>query len=165
MHLADRIIARATRRPPDFVIGGPARPYLRRWWVLPRNPVFNIYLHEFLRSDDDRALHTHPWLFNMSVLLRGGYREWLPGGAVDRRAGAVKFRWGAAAHRVELFRPALVVGNGQPRPIGPPVPCWTLFITGPRVRQWGFLCPQGLVHWKRFTAPGDKGAIGRGCDE
>ena len=55
-------IARITRRPADFVIGGAERPYLRRWWVIPRNRLFNVYLHQFLRSDDDRALHDHPWL-------------------------------------------------------------------------------------------------------
>jgi hypothetical protein len=149
--IADRIIDHAQRRAPDFIIGGTADPYLLRWWLLPRNTVFNVYLHCFLRSDDDRALHDHPWLFNASVLLRGGYREWVGTGAtdfIDRFAGAFKFRWGPAPHRVELRD-----GN-----------CWTLFITGPRVREWGFLCPQGWVHWKDFTAPGDKGVVGRGCE-
>ena len=37
--------------------------------------MFNLYLHEFSRSDDDRALHDHPWLFNLSVLLSGTYVE------------------------------------------------------------------------------------------
>lgn len=148
--LAELLIRRAARRVPDFVIGGADDPYLLRWWLLPRNPVFNAYLHCFLRSDDDRALHTHPWLFNLSWLLRGPYREWLAEDRfVDRAPGVVKFRWGAAAHRVEL------TGG----------PCWTLFLTGPRVRQWGFLCPRGWVHWKKFTAPGDKGAVGKGCDQ
>lgn len=151
MNLADRIITRATRRPPDFIIGGADDPYLLRWWLIPRNPVFNVYLHCFLRSDDDRARHTHPWLFNFSWLLRNKYREWFGDGIadyVDRAAGALKFRWGPAQHRIELIDGA----------------CWTLFITGPRVRQWGFLCPQGFVHWKRFTAIDDKGAVGKGCD-
>jgi hypothetical protein len=67
---ADWLIARAQRRSPDFVIGGDERPYLLRWWVIPRNKVFNVYLHLFLRSDDDRALHDHPWA-NASMLLRG----------------------------------------------------------------------------------------------
>lgn len=160
MTIASFLMARAQRRAPDFVIGGPAKPYLLRWWLIPRNPVLNVYLHCFLRSDDDRALHTHPWLFNLSWLLLGQYREWMPftsicpgpydnGDSADRVAGDIKFRWGAAPHRVELT-------NG---------PCWTLFITGPRVREWGFLCPKGFVHWKKFTAPGDKGAVGKGCDQ
>ena len=26
-----------------------------------RNKIFNIYLHQIIRSDDDRALHDHPY--------------------------------------------------------------------------------------------------------
>jgi hypothetical protein len=162
---ADRLIDRALRRAPDFVIGGAERPYLRRWWLLPRNPVLNVYLHQFLRSDDDRALHSHPWLFNVSWLLRGGYVEHTPGGMHKRMAGAVKFRWGSAWHRVQLLRAAIASGyTGTPRPFGPELPCWTLFITGPRVRSWGFDCDGRFVHWRDFTAPSDKGSIGKGCE-
>lgn len=143
------ILRWARARSPDFVIGGHEAPYLLRWWLLPRNPVFNVYVHQFLRSDEDRALHTHPWLFNASWLMEGNYREWTAAGATERAAGDFKFRWGPAAHRIELTHDV----------------CWTLFITGPRARKWGFLCPQGFVHWKLFTAADDKGAVGRGCDQ
>lgn len=164
MKLADRIINRATKRAPDFIIGGAEDPYLLRWWLIPRNRFFNVYLHCFLRSDDDRALHDHPWLFNLSWLLRNRYREWVlgtsvPGGpreSIVRNEGDVKFRWGPAPHRVELFRE--VTRRGEP------IPCWTVFVTGPRVREWGFLCPAGWVHWKGFTAPADAGSVGKGCD-
>lgn len=160
--LASRISA---SRDPDFVIGGRDNPYLERWFVIPRNPVFNIYLHRFLRSDDDRALHTHPWLFNLSILLEGQYVEHTSDGSSYRQAGDFKFRFGAAPHRVELVRAAFAIGGMRSRAFGKPLPCWTLFITGPRVRQWGFLCPQGWVHWKKFTASDDPGSVGRGCDQ
>ncbi len=29
----------------------------------------------------------------------------------------------------------------------------------------GFLCPQGFVGWQKFTATGDRGAVGKGCDQ
>ena len=156
------ILRWAQARKPDFIIGGAEDPYLRRHWLLPRNRFFNVYVHEFLRSDDDRALHDHPWLFNASWLIDGSYVEHLPGGR--RRvltAGAFKFRWGGAPHRVELFEQL------HPDPAIPafiPERCWTVFITGPRCREWGFHCDRGWVHWKLFTAPGDKGAVGKGCD-
>ena len=152
--LRDRMIAHVTRRPPDFVIGGAARPYLRRWYLLPRNCLFNVYLHQFLRSDDDRALHDHPWI-NASVLMVGRYTEHTvdaDGHPCQRvlRAGDIHVRLsGRIAHRIELT-------DG---------PCWTLFLTGPCYRQWGFHCPQGWIHWKRFTSPHDQGEIGRGCDQ
>jgi hypothetical protein len=143
------ILRWARARKPDFVIGGQDAPYLLRWWLLPRNPVFNVYVHQFLRSDDDRALHDHPWIFNCSILLEGQYLEHTPNGAFFRKAGDWKFRWGAAPHRVELTNEF----------------CWTLFITGPRVREWGFHCPKGWVHWRQFTDSRDSGSVGKGCDQ
>ncbi len=141
------------RRPPDFIIGGHDNPYLLRWWVIPRNKVFNIYLHEFRRSDDDRALHDHPW-FNLSLLLEGRYAEHTirAGGVgirVERRRGMMKFSAPWSAHRVEIY---------------PGERCWTLFITGPVLRSWGFHCPHGWRHWQEYTDSRDSGAIGRGCD-
>jgi hypothetical protein len=155
--IAEAITRRITRRPPDFLVGGQDNPYLRRWWVILRNPVFNIYLHQFLRSDDDRALHDHPWAW-CSILLRGSYVEWSkprPGSPlnfhVERfHAGSMRCHGPRYAHR-------LVIDKGTD--------CWTLFITGPRVREWGFHCPKGWVPWQRFTAADDKGAIGAGCGE
>ena len=155
-------------RAPDFVIGGADDPYLRRWWIIPRNRFFNIYLHQFLRDDDDRALHGHPWAFNVSILLRGGYVEVAPAymplyhdyvgttPTVRRRCriGIPCFRFGSAPHRVELLRDEA----------GRVLPVWTLFITGPNVRQWGFYCPHGWRHWRDFTAD-DGATVGRGCDD
>lgn len=151
----------ADRRPPDFVIGGEAEPYLRRWWVIPRNRWFNIYLHHFCRSDDDRALHDHPW-WNVSLLLEGSYLEHTPEGVFLRKPGALYFRRPEALHRVELLQTRRLCWYP-----GGEIPVWTLFVTGPRVRDWGFACPKGWVPWQVFTAAreGKKGEIGRGCGE
>ncbi len=162
------ILKWALARNPDFVIGGAERPYLLRWWLIPRNPIFNIYVHRFLRSDDDRALHDHPWLFNCSILLDGEYLEHTPRGVFLRKAGQWKFRWGGAPHRVELVEIPAWDGTIAPGKICAatprPLACWTVFITGPRVRQWGFHCPRGWVHWKTFTSADDPGSAGRGCE-
>lgn len=141
----------AARRAPDFIIGGKDTPYMLRWWIIPRNKWFNIYLHKFLRSDEDRALHDHPWV-NLSYLLEGEYVEHeILAGGVNRstryKAGNMKLRRAVAAHRIEIDQP-----------------CWSLFITGPVIRQWGFHCPAGWRHWKIFTDERDTGSIGRGCD-
>ncbi len=37
-------------------------------------------------------------------------------------------------------------------------------ITGPKVRECGFHCPQGWRHHEEFFAPHDKGRVGRGCE-
>ncbi len=132
---------------PHFVVGSKTNPYLYRWYILPRNPFLNVYLHLFLRDDDDRAHHDHPW-WSLSVVL-GTYVEEHPVGVRRRYGpGSVILRRPEYTHRVEL-------PGGRH--------CWTLFITGPRVREWGFHCPKGWVPWQQFTAPHDYGQIGRGC--
>lgn len=136
-------------RKPDFIIGKPDQ--VRRWWVIPRNRWFNIYLHHVLRSDEDRALHDHPW-WNVSIILKGGYFEHTPDDVFWRGAGSVVFRRAKSAHRLEIH-PATAPH------------AWTLFITGPVIRQWGFHCPQGWVHWKDFVDETDTGNVGRGCGE
>lgn len=140
------------RRGPDFIVGTPERPYLRRWWLLPRNPLLNIYLHQFVGDDDDRALHDHPWV-SLSILLRGLLVEHTHehGEPVARLvvAGQIRARGARFAHRLSLVDAR---------------PAWTLFITGPVIREWGFHCPRGWTPWHRFTSPADKGQIGAGCD-
>lgn len=165
--IRDAILRWARARQPDFVIGGKDAPYLRRHWLIPRNRFFNVYVHEFLRSDDDRALHDHPWLFNASWLIDGEYLEHTiraggVGVAAQRKAGDWKFRWGAAPHRVEL---RVEVEHGHGWSVGFPVSCWTVFITGPVVREWGFHCPRGWVLWREFVDARDAGSIGKGCGE
>lgn len=137
------------QREPDFVIGEPERPYLRRWCLIPRNESCNVYLHEILRSDDDRALHDHPWP-NTSMLLAGRYVEVTPQGEFMREAGWVGSRDADALHR-------LVILPGE-RAV-------SLFFTGPKVREWGFACPKGWVHWRDFTGGANGELIGRGCGE
>jgi len=148
------IVDHYSKREPDVIIGGRDDPYLLRWYVIPRNPVCNIYVHMFLRSDDDWAHHDHPWVFNVSFLLFGLYDELrVRLGGVEQRtrrvAGDWKLRVGPAPHRLELV-------DNQP--------CWTLFITGPRYRNWGFHCPTRWIRWQDFTAADDPGKIGPGCD-
>jgi hypothetical protein len=171
-HLANRLIAKSERRSPDFIVGGADNPYLRRWWLIPRNRFFNVYLHQFLRSDDDRALHDHPWV-NASILLRGSYLECLPNGRTElRKTGSIIIRRATARHRIELIEiidwdEEWIDGEWKWRPhmSGQVYPVWTLFITGPKLRDWGFHCPQGFVPWQDFTAPGAPGEVGKGCEQ
>lgn len=137
----------ARRRQPVF-IGGKDDPYLIRWHILPRNRWCNLYVHLFLRSDDDRALHDHPW-WSASLMLVGSYVEHDANGSRIVQAGQVRFRSARYAHRIELL-------DGDP--------CWTMFITGPRIREWGFWCPWGWRHWREFTEGPNGELVGKGCD-
>jgi len=162
--LTEKLIMKHMKVRPDFVIGGAEDPYLRRWYLIPRNRFFNIYLHQFLRPDDDRALHDHSWCW-ASWMLFGSYFEHriLAGGIHSRRQhkeGKWTFGLPSTAHRVELRTYEDYDGSRRH------IVCWTLFLTGPRVRNWGFHCPvQGWVPWQKFTDPDDSGSTGKGCDQ
>ena len=159
-----------TRRALAYVVG-----------LLP-----NVYLHCFQRDDDDRALHDHPsWA--ASYILRGGYIEHtIAAGGIHHRTtyapGTLRTMGTRHAHRIELHKPRvgavffaglrMIFGIRDPN-ANPHtgrfnlnhVECWTLFLFGPTVRDWGFHCPnRGWVHWREFTAAGKPGEVGRGCD-
>lgn len=147
---------------PDLtLIRGDGQTYMRRWWVLPRSKSrWNLYLHNIVGDDDDRALHDHPG-WNLSIILRGGYWEHLPGGDIKWRGpGTILFRRADALHRLSL--PA--GGRGA----------WTLWLSGRKVRKWGFMCPEGRwVDWETFTGfqggsenyKGAQPSGGPGCGE
>jgi len=137
-------------RPADLVIG---ERYLSRWYLIPRNRFLNIYLHEYTGDDADEALHDHPW-YSLSVLLKGKLAEWDQRGDVRivERFTELRFRSARYAHRLELITSV----------------AYTLFITGPVIREWGFHCPKGWRHWKQFTnfhQDGDSSRTGIGCGE
>lgn len=186
--MLERVTQIMNSRAPDFVVGEPEDPYLKRWRLLPKGPWPNVYLHQFFRSDDD-VLHDHP-VANVSWVLSHGYIEHRlaavpPGvdleslseldlamycqyGKVIRSrevpVGAIRARWAKTPHRVELknFR----VKNMQTGEIGllrsSPI---TIFFCGFRTRDWGFWCPKGWRPWQQYIAPTSYGnRKGAGCE-
>lgn len=153
--MLDFFIKLHASREPDFYIGGKENPYIKRWWLTSRKPEdIAVYLHNQLRDDDDRALHDHP-RDNISIILSGGYLEHTPEGVFNRKAGDVVSRRAAHLHRLELHRDKH----------GVIVPSWSLFFIGVKVREWGFQCPKGWVHYTQFVDELDNGNIGKGCPE
>jgi hypothetical protein len=124
---AARITRRAVGRihPPVLSItwaerlGLPECPYVIRWKIETR--IGSLRLHRWIKPDDDRAFHDHPWWF-MTIVLRGGYTDRSPAGDDTLRAGSARFR--PALHRHTVI----------PGPDG----AWTLLVTGPIARPWGF---------------------------
>lgn len=140
-------------RDPDEIINdivcGAEVPYMLRWWVKEKEtPTYdgtNIYLHCFLRSDYDRALHDHP-RDSVSILLEGGYIEHMADGKRTRLEGDIVTRSADTPHRIELFKDrAYSTGDAF-------LPAWSLFLVGPKKREWGFLCEEGWTHWTKFNA-------------
>lgn len=161
-------------RKPDFYVGGKDNPYMLRWWVIPRNKYFNVYLHKFVRDDEDRATHGHPWK-SLSIVLKGDYIEHRPIKFLNSFSGKIEivgyeqetfrrrsviYRGADYYHRIELFKNRSIACKEIPKPV------WTLFITGRKLKEWGFLCEnKGFVHWKDFVDPEDHGDIGPGCGD
>lgn len=106
-------------------IGNEECPYMERW--LLQLGKFSIRLHHWTASDDDRYLHDHPWWF-LTFVLKGGYTDIYNDNLSALNKTDKLNRW---SYR---YRPALHRHTVQIDPGG----CWTLLITGPRIRDWGF---------------------------
>ena len=108
------------------------QPYLIRYYLFLKdrgNFPFNVVLHKILKSDQD-DLHDHPWPW-ISIILKGGYWEHMIRKKRPqwRGFGSISFRSSRTLHRIELRRD---VEDKE-------LPCWTLFVMGPKGRVWGFV--------------------------
>ena len=122
-----------TSRLPCRIIDEDGRPYLERYY-LGTVLGWRFYLHRFVGSDPDRALHDHPWTRAFSIILSGWYWE-------ETRSGTRKVRWfnaltGDTFHRVVLPQTYSIKRGFSDSW------CWTLFFhrTGHQ-KDWGFLRP------------------------
>jgi len=112
-------------------------PYLERFYLFLKDRdtfPFNIFLHRFLKSDPD-DFHNHPWSFR-TLILKGGYWEYTKDGKFWR--GPFNYRYAPCDtfHRIEL---------DKDHPC-----CWTLFIPGRKIQDWGFQTEYGWVHHEKY---------------
>jgi hypothetical protein len=163
----------------DGIDGGPPRPYLQRWHLIPRNRWFNAYLHIFVHGDDDRALHTHAWN-SWSLMLIGRYYEVTEqehnsetedNYTLYRKMHPTDGRELISQTRDEVlggtrlrYEQRFTEGDWRKLPMPHPhylkldgpnndQPCMTLFFTGPRRSRWGFRCPEGFRDFEEYLAP------------
>jgi hypothetical protein len=111
----------------DPVVDGTYR--LDRYHVHESKP-WNVRYHH-IRTSDPSDLHDHPWDY-VTTLLAGAYLEVTEDGAQLYRAPRTLVRQAEDAHRLEL----------------PEGPVWSLLVTGPVRRPWGFYTDRGWVHWR-----------------
>jgi len=121
-------------------------PYLERYYLFLKDRdrfPFNIFLHKFLKGDPD-DVHDHPWPY-ATLILKGGYYEWLPqfdskGNKIAemcvwRGPGSFRICSANSYHRIEL---------------DPNVTAWTLFMPGPKKRDWGFLVNNKWIQHEQY---------------
>ncbi len=123
------------------------KPHFRRLPLMLGKNRVSIYLHRFLGPDDARDPHDHPKWF-LSIGLWGSYTE-----RVYHRGIFVKQQYFSAPW-IRLF-PAththqLVECSG----------CWTLVVTGPVTRTWGFWpAPDKWVEKQAYVDEINKGQL------
>jgi hypothetical protein len=130
-------------------------PYLVRYnlfdlWGL------SIKLHLFLSSDEDRALHSHPFYFFGIILSPPGYLEHNEKGIFHRKFGYITFKKPDYFHRVELFE---YDKNDEDAQGSKEKPVLTLFCTYKPKKElrWSFRCPNEDKDFEKF-------AKDNGCD-
>jgi hypothetical protein len=138
-------------------------PYLVRYTLFSCK-WFGVFLHKIMRSDSDRDLHDHPWSF-WTFLLAGRYTEdvpldnppmYKPNGCMYTRprifaAGSLVRHRAEDAHCLTLPRTWRWDGlEGSKEPDGF-IPVWSLFIHGPRRREWGFHTAAGWIPWETYV--------------
>ena len=120
-------------------------PYLERYYLFLKDRKrfpFNVFLHKFLKGDPD-DVHDHPWPY-ATLILKGGYYEWVPQFVNGIKIGEHRMWRGPGHFRIckstNFHRIELKEG----------VECWTLFMPGPKQRDWGFLVKNKWVQWEQY---------------
>lgn len=149
--LAEALISKAKETPYFHLMDKETGEiYMERYWLKPFSDKEkdSIRIHHIMRSDNDRALHDHPWP-STSIILSGGYWEIEPEEQEqDPRADSYAFTrtWkgpGAITSRAAHDRHRLEVPPGGS--------AWTMFIMGAWERDWGFHDPEtGFVYWREY---------------
>lgn len=145
---------------PSITINVNGKPYLTRYYLFGKDHNWgNVFVHHFHTSDQGLELHSHPWKWGLSFVFSEGYVEeraqkpdvWeriddvvqlfarKPVKIEKRyiRSGTFNFIRSCDYHRVDLMNEI----DGA----------WTLFITGPRTGEWGFLNRETseFTHWSK----------------
>lgn len=117
---------------PDIMIYGSSdHPYLYRWWLYDhKSPFPNSYFHVQVQDDPDRPLHDHPW-DNVSLILAGGYEEWLDNRPMSEQPQKYKRAPGDMIPRRAEQAHRLLLPDNVPYSM-------SLFHTAAKRRSWGF---------------------------
>ena len=157
MPLVRRLLWSITALLPRKVIRGPdGAVILERYHLWGRLERGGLAIHRFVRSDPGRGGHDHPWGWAASLILSGGYAEWLlptnPADPIVVRhltPGCLNLLPGERFHRVML---------------APGAEAWTLFWHGPRQKRWGFRSEDARVYTPYSAQVADRdGAWWRGA--
>lgn len=107
-------------------LGNKDCPYAYRWTL--NLWLFAVRVHQWITTEDSRNLHDHPWNF-ITLVVKGGYTD------VSHRADTIphthydKLEFLSLRYRKADHRHYVMVNEGG---------CWTVLLTGPVIRNWGY---------------------------
>jgi hypothetical protein len=148
-------------------------PYLHRWYLV-RRPEFGVFIHKFIRSDEDRALHDHPWNFFVIPVWRGYIEhseEYPP--CPDCDANGVVEVFEGSVHQMTTPCSCCDLKGYITVPVRRRVwpiigmrfrraeyrhrvelvagkPSWSIFIRFKSRRDWGFWPMEGFQQWNKW---------------
>jgi hypothetical protein len=151
------------------IVNCAKEPYLHRWYIFRSEPL-GIFVHRFVRSDEDRALHDHPWSF-IVIPLWGGYVEHSDRAMTKEEQFCATLRhvdcWSferfleslkniptriavkrrvwpiiSTRYRNTEYRHRVELVGGRHS--------WSLFIRFKKVREWGFWPTDGFIRWNKW---------------
>lgn len=126
-------------------LGLPECPYVYRWRFEIRG-LGSLRVHHWVGPDDDRAFHDHPWWF-LTLVIKGGYTDMSPSSPAEYQGGHIS-HWDHLHVGSIRFRRALHQHTVVPDLGG----CWTILVTGPRTRTWGFWLSKGDGRFRFYKA-------------
>lgn len=145
-----------------FTVGNPDCPIMKRLTIVRIPWLGSVRIHRFMPNADDRDVHDHPWNF-LTFVLFGHYE--------DRRICDACEGTGRSYDEVDLYacpgcggrgivlRELMTVGKVRYRSathqhithVGPRG-CLTVVLTGPVIRDWGFMRAGDWIWWKTYGA-------------
>lgn len=146
-----RLLFKLSGYLPCRIIDIDDKPYLERYYlfsVLGRE----FYLHRFVSGDGDRNLHDHPWDFSFSLVLTGSYDEVVQKYFCPKSLGILKKR------KLKRGRFNIIKGSKFHQIVSAEPETWTLFVTGKRIKDWGFLKTYKGIKAVFYTQPYSTGA-------
>ena len=91
--------------------------------------MFNVYLHQILLSDE-RVYHDHRYA-SLSFVLKGQMIE-----SIHRDRNRLVKPWRTYYRNSTMLHFLTLFGEK---------PVWTLFVTGPELKEWGFMVDRGWI--------------------
>ena len=117
-------------------------PLLTRYYLFLKDRdrfPFNVFLHKF-HTGDPGDVHDHPWSY-ATLILAGGYYEWVPEFNSKKEMIGEFRHWRGTGH-FRICKPTSYHRIELKEGVTP----WTLFMPGPKKREWGFLVNNNWIH-------------------